>query len=140
RCPVMAGGLFAIDKRYFYELGTYDPGLEVWGGENLELSFKVWMCGGEIEIVPCSRVGHVYRADNPYPFPGGDKVSTVQRNLRRVADVWLDEYAEVFYGRGYGNALRSVGDVEPQRRLRQALGCRSFGWYLENVYADLRAP
>ncbi|XP_032813800.2 polypeptide N-acetylgalactosaminyltransferase 5-like [Petromyzon marinus] len=160
-CPVMAGGLFAIDKRYFYELGTYDPGLEVWGGENLELSFKVWMCGGEIEIVPCSRVGHVYRADNPYPFPGGDKVSTVQRNLRRVADVWLDEYAEVFYGRGYGNALRSrgagggvlpegefaarfvrssVGDVEPQRRLRQALGCRSFGWYLENVYADLRAP
>ncbi|XP_061411895.1 polypeptide N-acetylgalactosaminyltransferase 5-like [Lethenteron reissneri] len=160
-CPVMAGGLFAIDKRYFYELGTYDPGLEVWGGENLELSFKVWMCGGEIEIVPCSRVGHVYRADNPYPFPGGDKVATVQRNLRRVADVWLDEFAEIFYGRGYGNALRSrgagggvlpegefaarfvrssVGDVEPQRRLREALGCRSFGWYLENVYADLRAP
>jgi len=30
-----------MDRKYFFELGAYDPGLLIWGGENFELSFKV---------------------------------------------------------------------------------------------------
>lgn len=37
----MAGGLFAIERDYFFELGLYDPGLQIWGGENFEISYKV---------------------------------------------------------------------------------------------------
>ncbi|XP_062434690.1 polypeptide N-acetylgalactosaminyltransferase 5 isoform X2 [Rhea pennata] len=141
RCPVMAGGLFSIDKKYFFELGTYDPGLDVWGGENMEISFKVWMCGGEIEIVPCSRVGHIFRNDNPYSFPK-DRISTVERNLARVAEVWLDEYKDLFYGHAYHLILKNldVGDLTQQIELRKKLQCKSFKWYLENVYPDLDAP
>ena len=46
--------------------------LQIWGGENVEISLRMWMCGGEMEIVPCSKVGHVYKQKNVYTYPKGN--------------------------------------------------------------------
>jgi polypeptide N-acetylgalactosaminyltransferase len=63
--PTMLGAAFVIRKDYFEYLGYYDDGFELWGGENLELSFKVWMCGGKMYQAMCSHLGHMFRA-RPY--------------------------------------------------------------------------
>lgn len=54
------------------------------------------MCGGKLEILPCSRVGHVFRKATPYSFPGGTS-QIVNHNNARLVDVWLDEWSEFYY-------------------------------------------
>ncbi|XP_063600555.1 polypeptide N-acetylgalactosaminyltransferase 1-like [Penaeus indicus] len=138
RTPAMAGGLFSIHKDYFYRIGAYDRNMDVWGGENLEMSFRVWMCGGSIEIAPCSHVGHVFRKSSPYTFPGEGGVGGVlYRNLARVALVWLDDWAE-FYFKINAEAAKVRDDVVVKDRvmLRDRLSCHTFEWYLQNIWPE----
>ncbi|XP_035707517.1 polypeptide N-acetylgalactosaminyltransferase 5 isoform X2 [Folsomia candida] len=137
--PTMAGGLFSIDKDYFYQIGSYDEGMDVWGGENLEMSFRVWMCGGRLVITPCSRVGHVFRKTTPYSFPGGTS-HIVDRNNGRLAEVWLDEWRLFYYAMFTGARTVDVGDVSARVKLRKDLKCKSFRWYLEHIYPESPMP
>ncbi|MBN3296242.1 GLT10 acetylgalactosaminyltransferase, partial [Amia calva] len=199
--PVMAGGLFAVEKKWFWELGGYDTGLEIWGGEQYEISFKVWMCGGRMEDIPCSRVGHIYRKYVPYKVPGGVSLArlshftrfrlffcltelpnkvvlmgtcfivkqitaqghfeqligyifdleprqrnillfvspplALKQNLKRVAEVWMDEYAEYIYQRRPEYRHLSAGDMTAQKELRNNLNCKNFKWFMTEVAWDL---
>lgn len=58
---------------------------------------QVWQCGGQLEIIPCSVVGHVFRTKSPHTFPKG--TSVISRNQVRLAEVWLDNYKKIFYRR-----------------------------------------
>jgi len=106
----------------------------------MELSFKTWMCGGTLDIVPCSRVGHVFRASQPYNFPSGNNVDTFLRNNKRVVDVWMDEYAEIFYSVFPQLSAVNVGDLKERKQMRKSMKCQNFQWYLKNVYPELHLP
>ncbi|KAF4517123.1 hypothetical protein B566_EDAN008882 [Ephemera danica] len=140
--PTHAGGLFAINRNYFLQLGAYDPGLLVWGGENFELSFKIWQCGGSVQWVPCSRVGHVYRSFMPYNFgklAQKKKGPLITINYKRVIEVWFDEkFKEYFYTREPLARYLDMGDITEQLALKERLKCKSFQWYMDNVAYDMR--
>ncbi|XP_044032126.1 polypeptide N-acetylgalactosaminyltransferase 11 [Siniperca chuatsi] len=136
RSPTMAGGLFAMNRKYFNELGQYDAGMDIWGGENLEISFRIWMCGGQLLIIPCSRVGHIFRKRRPYGSPGGQ--DTMAHNSLRLAHVWMDEYKEQYLSLRPELRDRSYGDISERVALRKRLQCHSFRWYLDTVYPEMQ--
>eukprot|EP00439_Symbiodinium_sp_Y106_P017598 s2244_g2.t1 len=133
--PALSGGIFALWKDNWEYMGTYDTNMTEWGGEHIEMSLRAWRCGGRIEIVPCSRMGHVFRAKNPYVV----HVPEVMKNTKRAALVWLDEYLEDYYKKvPYARRIQA-GDVSERLRVKESLHCHSMDWYIDNIYPELRA-
>ena len=68
------------------------------------------MCGGALEIIPCSHVGHIFRKRSPYSWKSG--VNVVKKNSVRLAEVWMDDYKKYYYER-FNNDLVNMEALIP---------------------------
>lgn len=133
---VMVGPAYAVDSKYFGEIGAYDEGMKIWGGENLEFPWRVWMCGGHLLHFPCSRLGHIARFQ-PYSFPGGRRHIEAY-NYKRAMDVWMEPNHKKFVYDHYPEMENmDVGDLTERLQIKEKLQCKNFTWFLTNIWPEL---
>ncbi|EER06003.1 UDP-N-acetyl-D-galactosamine:polypeptide N-acetylgalactosaminyltransferase T4, putative [Perkinsus marinus ATCC 50983] len=132
--PIMSGGLLGITKRWWYESGEYDNGMLMWGGENIEQSIRVWLCGGEIYVARDSRVAHVFRPSFPYKIDN----TQVYYNKIRTVEVWFDDYKDYFYSADpYAKSLRQkalANGIEDRLQFKKDMQCKPFQYFVDKFH------
>jgi len=129
--PGTSGGIFAMRKDWFQHLGLFDTGMYEWGGDHVELTMKVWRCGGRIEIVPCARVGHLFRTPDQRPYDVN--VMQVVKNYVRLARVWYKDHLDLFYKMKPEAKDLEFHDLDAMQKHHDDLDCKNLQWYIDNV-------
>merc|ERR1719291_685990 len=120
--PGTSGGVFAMRRDWFNHLGFFDEGMG--------------QCGGRIEVVPCSRIGHLFRTPAKRPYEV--EVQQVVKNYARLARVWAGTYLDTFYKmKPEARAFKVPHDLEELQRKHDELGCHSMEWYVQNVDIEM---
>lgn len=140
--PIMSGGLLAISRQWFLEIGGYDIQMKGWGGENIDQSLRIWRCGGEIVSAPESYVAHMWRTnENPntkakYTVGPGDAI----RNRARAVKAHLGQFYNKTLTFPSFTDWREIDlDTSSITNAFSNLKCETFDWYLnrfKHIYRD----
>ena len=73
-------------------------------------------------------------------FSGAKK--TTQCNTKRVARTWLDQYEVLYNFTLKTSELKEECGGKPSKiiEIRKKLQCKSFEWYINNIYPELMVP
>lgn len=142
---VISGGLLGMSKRWWQETGGYDKEMLGWGGENLDQSLRVWLCGGEIVFASDSQVAHMWRTTDPRTGAHYRRVGDTSRNRARAVYGWYGEFAAKLnhypqFRRPAVGSLPWYGNLSNFEEVKAGCGGgRPFAWFLRrfrDLYED----
>ncbi len=133
--PVLPGCFLAMSREVYLRTGGYDADMRQLGGNDAELSCRLWLLGYRQLVVPEVRVGHLFRKATPYP----SHWTSVLHNRLRMAFVHFgqERLERVLHAlRGYEAfpaAMAMMRDANVFSRRAEVLGARQFDddWYFE---------
>ena len=133
--PVLPGGFLAMRRQTYLQTGGYDPGMRQLGGNDAELSCRLWLSGFEQKVIPGLEVGHLFRPAAPYPAKW---VALLHNRLRMALVHFHAERVErvVHALRAYEAfpaAVAMMLDTDVQERRTLMARTRSFtdDWFFE---------
>jgi glycosyltransferase involved in cell wall biosynthesis len=135
RVPILPGCFLAMRRDVFDATGGFDSGMRQLGGNDNELSLRLWLLGYELLVVPSVEAGHLFRTRIPFDATWAavvhNRLRTAfvhfrQERIERVVDA-LRRY-EAFPS---GLAMTAAGDVFARRALLHAQRRRSDDWFFE---------
>lgn len=133
--PILPGCFLAMRREVFDATGGFDSGMRGLGGNDNELSLRLWLLGYELLVVPEVKAGHLFRTKIPFAASW----AAVVHNRLRMAFVHFghDRIERVVDAlRSYesfptGLAMTVAGDVYTRRATLQAHRHRSDDWFFE---------
>jgi len=145
---VISGGLLGMSKRWWRETGGYDEKMLGWGGENLDQSLRIWLCGGEIVNAADSYVAHMWRVSKDQRTSSRYKrVGDTNANRARAVYAWYGNFSKKLEhypsfsmrGSDQHGGVPWYGSLDNMHAIRDRLKCRPFSWYLrrfKDVFED----
>lgn len=143
-----APGILAMKVEYYDTIGGFDSNLYLYGQDNIELSLRVWMCGGLVIRQPCSRVAHKYsNFQGDSTVGNGITQGIVDRNVMSIAERYmLPNYKEIVFQARFTNRVPYTVDLVQSDRYSSNLmkvemmthgKCQNFDWFLKEVFPGL---
>jgi len=136
--PVLQGSMIVLSKRWWQESGGYDDLMVGWGGENIEQSLRIWLCGGRIELAENAVIAHMYRVSSnkktrrQYKF---DDSASIRNRLRAVFG-WMGEFAKKVatfpYFKNWIENNGTLLDMTFYSNIQKKLSCAPFTSYLQH--------
>jgi GT2 family glycosyltransferase len=65
--PLMCGCFLAMRRGVFNDVNGFDPGMTLYGSEDLEMSLHLWLRGYECRVLPTLTIAHRFAEEFRYP-------------------------------------------------------------------------
>ncbi len=133
--PVLPGCFLAMRRDVYRRTGGYDPEMRQLGGNDAELSCRLWLLGYRQLVLPEVTVGHLFRKGTPYP----SHWTSVLHNRLRMAFIHFgrERLERVLFAlrayEAFPTAMALIRDANVFSRRAEVLGARRFDddWYFE---------